>query len=227
MGLEDLSLFRSLQGSVILYPSDAVSCMKLVEKAVKHKGIVYIRITRAKTPVIYNADEEFKIGGSKILKKSDNDVVTLVTAGITLHEALRASEILLKEGVSVRVIDLYSIKPLDVKTLKKAVEDTKAIIVIEDHYAEGGIGEAVCSALCNLNLHHSELVSESNSDDEKVLSDSKGILDSNPCFWDDVKIVSLAVRKMPRSGKPEELLRYEEIDAEAIVKKVREILLSK
>ena len=190
MGLEDIAMFRTLLGSVILYPSDAVSTEKLIEQAVKHKGNVYIRTTRKETPVIYKNNDEFKIGGSKILKSSAKDQITVVGAGVTLHEALMAYEILKKENINVRIIDLYSIKPLDIETLKNAAKETKTIITIEDHFEQGGIGETIAAALFNMNI----------------------------------KIHSLAVRKMPRSGKPQELLEYEEISANAIVKLVKEII---
>lgn len=147
MGLEDIALFRSLLDSVVLYPSDAPSTEKLVAAAAAHHGIVYLRTTRSETPVLYSASEEFVIGGSKTLRASSADQLTIVGAGITLHEALKAYDVLKKQGITVRVIDLYSIKPVDVSVLEKSVRETKGIIVVEDHYAEGGIAEAVRSAL--------------------------------------------------------------------------------
>ena len=190
MGLEDIAMFRALLDSVVLYPSDAVVTEKLVEEAAKFKGIVYIRTTRKDTPVIYSNNEQFPIGGSKVFKISKNDQVTVIGAGVTVFEALEAYEKLKSEGIFIRIIDLYSIKPLDIDTLKIAVKETKALITVEDHYPAGGIGEAVSAALINL----------------------------------DAKVYSLAVRKMPRSGKPQELLEYEEISADAIIKKVKEII---
>ena len=145
MGLEDIAMMRSILNSIVLYPSDAVSTEKLVKQAAKYKGIVYIRTTRSATPVIYSYDEEFPIGGSKVIRKSEKDLFTVAGAGITLHEALKASEELKSRGIFIRVIDLYSIKPLDVETLKNALSETKAIITVEDHYPAGGIGEAVKS----------------------------------------------------------------------------------
>ena len=136
MGLEDIALFRSINGSTVLYPSDGVSCHKLVIEAAKHPGIVYLRTTRMETPVIYGNNEEFLVGGSKTLKSSGNDKVCLVGAGITVHEALKAHEELQKDGINIRVIDLYSVKPVDCATLERVVEETEAIIVVEDHYAE-------------------------------------------------------------------------------------------
>ncbi len=192
MGLEDIAMFRTLRDSVVLYPCDAISAEKLVEEAAKHHGNVYIRTTRKDTPILYEPGEEFPIGGSKTLRQSENDVVTVVTAGITVFEALAAHEELQREGIAIRVVDLYSIKPLDVATLEKAARGTKAIITVEDHYSEGGLGEAVASAVT-------------------------GMVHVAPVYI-------LAVRKIPKSGKPEELLECEEISRDAIIKKVEEIL---
>jgi transketolase len=150
MGLEDLSMFRSILESVVLYPSDAVSSERLVEIAAEYKGIVYIRTHRGGTPVIYDNRETFSVGGSKVLRKSDKDEATLVGAGVTLHEALSACETLKKEGIAVRVIDLYSVKPLDEKTLREAAQDTRFVVTVEDHYPDGGIGDAVKSVLTGL-----------------------------------------------------------------------------
>ena len=150
MGLEDLSLFRSVRGSTVLYPSDAVSAERLTEKALQTKGIVYIRTSRPETPILYSSDEQFAIGGSKTHSSSETqEVVTIVAAGITLHEALKAQQELAKEHIGVRVIDCYSVKPIDSGALKKASEETRCIIVVEDHYPEGGLGEAVKSAVAN------------------------------------------------------------------------------
>lgn len=190
MGLEDIAMFRTILNSVVLYPSDAVSTERLVEEAIKHKGIVYIRTTRKDTPILYGKDEEFVIGGSKVLRKSNNDLITVIAAGITLHEALHAYDELKNERISIRVIDLYSIKPIDRKNLEEAARETRAIITVEDHFVEGGIGEAVRSALAEL----------------------------------AVPVHTLAVRKMPKSGKPAELLDYEEISRGAIIGKVKELI---
>ncbi|MCM2375021.1 transketolase [Aporhodopirellula aestuarii] len=147
MGLEDIAMFRTIPDGVVLYPSDAVSTESLVEAMADHKGIAYLRTTRGKTPVIYQNDETFRIGGSKVLRSSDADEVTLVAAGITLHEALTAHEQLREQGIMSRVIDLYSIKPLDHATIRRAAEQTTVIFTIEDHYPEGGMGEAVLTSL--------------------------------------------------------------------------------
>lgn len=147
MGLEDIAMMRSILNSVVLYPSDAVSTEKLVREAAKHHGIVYIRTTRNATPVIYSYEEEFPIGGSKTVKASEKDLFTVVGAGITLHEALKAYQLLREMDIYIRVIDLYSVKPFDVETLKGALSETKALVTVEDHYQAGGIGEAVSAEL--------------------------------------------------------------------------------
>jgi transketolase len=191
MGLEDISIFRVLFGSVVLYPADHVATEKLTRAMAKHEGVCYMRTTRMESSPLYTRDEEFTIGGSKVLKQSSGDSATIIGAGVTLYEALKAYELLKSEGVIARVIDLYSIKPLDVKTLVRACKETKALIVVEDHFPEGGMAEAVRSAL----------------------------------IYETTPIHSLAVTKMPRSGSPAELLAFEEIDATAIVKKIKEILI--
>ncbi len=145
MALEDLASLRAVHGSTVLYPSDATSTAALVELMADTAGIVYMRTTRGATPVIYDAAEEFQIGGSKTVLEGDD--VTIVGAGITLHEALAAATRLASEGISARVIDLYSVKPIDSETLVKAAEETGAIVTVEDHWPQGGIGEAVLAAL--------------------------------------------------------------------------------
>jgi len=150
MGLEDIAMFRTILDGVVLYPSDAVSTERLIEEAAKHLGIVYIRTTRQATPIVYGPEDRFVIGGSKVLRKSGEDAVTVVAAGITLHEALAAYDVLQAEGISIRVIDLYSIKPIDEKTLQEAAGTTRFIVTVEDHYGEGGMGEAVRSSLASI-----------------------------------------------------------------------------
>jgi transketolase len=147
MALEDLAMMRAISGSTVLYPSDGVSGERVVETAARTPGIVYIRTTRPKTKVIYPNDEAFPVGGSKTLRASSRDSVTLVAAGITVPEALAAHERLAKEGIAVRVIDLYSVKPVDAATLEKAAAETRGIVSIEDHSVCGGIGEAVAAAV--------------------------------------------------------------------------------
>lgn len=195
MALEDLSMARSLLESTVLYPSDAVSGLKLTEQMLDHKGISYIRTTREKTPVIYSNEEKFEIGGSKIHGSGTGTKALIISAGITVHEALQAQKQLAEEGIETIVLDCYSIKPIDKTSINRLAGEIKNIIVVEDHYPYGGLGEAVTSAL-----------------GAEALRQCKNF-------------VHLAVHKIPRSGTPEELLRYEEIDAEAIKKAVSSLLL--
>jgi len=155
MALEDLGMIRSIPHSVVLYPSDGVSTYKLVEAMANyHDGISYLRATRADTETLYDRNETFQIGGSKVLKHSDNDQVVVVAAGITLHEALSAYELLKKDNINISVIDLYSIKPLDIKTLLSTARKSKnRILTVEDHYLPGGIGETISSAVVNEGIH--------------------------------------------------------------------------
>ncbi|MDA8098544.1 MAG: transketolase [Nitrospiraceae bacterium] len=190
MGLEDLAMFRAMIDSVVLYPSDAVSAERMVELMAEHRGVHYLRTTRMDTPILYRNDEKFWIGGSKVLRSKSADIAAVVTAGITVHEALKAYEVLKQEDMYIRVIDLYSIKPVDVKTLMEAAEDIGVLITVEDHFPEGGLGNAVRTALANR----------------------------------PVPVYSLAVNKLPRSGKPGELIGYEDVSAEAIVRTVKGIL---
>lgn len=148
MGLEDIAMFRALSDSTVLYPADAVSAERLTECAIHTHGIVYLRTTRGKTPVLYDNDEHFVVGGSKVLRRSDEDVATLVGAGITVYEALAAYDTLAEHGIKVRVIDAYSLKPLDKATLIEAARATGLVITVEDHWPEGGLGEAVASVVC-------------------------------------------------------------------------------
>jgi transketolase len=193
MALEDLAAFRAVHGSTVLYPSDGNQTAKLVAAMADRDGIVFMRTTRAATPTIYGPDEKFKIGGSRVVRSSDEDDVAIVGAGITLHEALKAAEQLQQDGVSARVIDLYSVKPADAETLRAAAEATGGrLVTVEDHWPEGGLGDAVLD----------------------VFADS----DERP------RIVKLAVREMPGSGKPEELLAAAGIDAEHIAEAARRLV---
>ena len=195
MGLEDLAAFRAVHGSTVLYPSDANQTAKLVQAMVDLDGIVFLRTTRSETPVIYEAGEDFPVGGARAVRSSEDDEVTLIGAGITLREALKAADALAEEGINARVIDLYSVKPVDVETLRAAAEATGGrFVVAEDHWPEGGLGEAVLSAF----------------------ADS----DEGP------KVIHLAVREMPGSGKPEELLAAAGIDAEHIAAAARRLVTS-
>lgn len=191
MGLEDIATMRCLPNSIVLYPCDAVSTHALVEQMARYdKGISYLRTTRMETPVLYSTDEQFPIGGCKVLKKSEKDVVCVIGAGVTLFEALKAYEILSQENIFISVLDLYSIKPLDSsQVISVAKSSQNKIITVEDHYPEGGIGEAVRSAVGN----------------------------------HGISVHSLAVNHLPRSGKPGQLLAFEEINAEAIVALVKNI----
>jgi transketolase len=150
MGLEDLAMFRTLGGSVVLYPADAVATERLVEEMVKHRGLMYMRTTREATPILYGPEDQFQLGGCKVLRHSPQDRAAVVSAGITLFEALAAYEILKKMGIMIRVIDLYSIKPIAAATLADAANRTGVVITVEDHYPEGGLGEAVKSALATV-----------------------------------------------------------------------------
>src|SRR5438105_2494184 len=149
MALEDLAMMRAVGGSTVLYPCDANQTAKLVAEMADQRGIVYMRTTRAATPVVYGPDEAFPIGGSKVLRSSGSDAVTIVAAGITIPEALAAADELGKDGIAVRVIDAYSVKPIDVATLQAAASETGGIVVAEDHWAEGGLGSAVLEGLAS------------------------------------------------------------------------------
>jgi transketolase len=192
MALEDLAMMRAVHGSTVLYPSDANQTAKLVAAMADRDGIVFMRSTRAATPVIYGADEEFPIGGARVVREGDD--ITIVGAGITLHEALKAAEQLAGEGIEARVIDLYSVKPADGETLRAAAEATGGrVLTVEDHWPEGGIGDAVLEALS-----------------------AGGELPA--------RVVRLAVREMPGSGKPAELLAAAGIDAEHIAEAARSLV---
>jgi len=147
MAIEDLALFRALAGSTVLYPADGASAVALTERMATLDGISYLRSTREATPVLYGADDDFPVGGSKTLASSDQDDVTLVGAGVTLHECLAARETLAADGITARVIDCYSVKPIDAATLRTALDDTGLLLVVEDHRIEGGLGDAVLDAL--------------------------------------------------------------------------------
>jgi transketolase len=194
MALEDLAMMRAVCGSTVLYPCDPNQTAHLVQQMADLPGISFLRTTREKTPVIYPPGEKFPVGGSKVVKQSGQDRATVIGAGITLHEALKAHERLQKEGIAVRVIDAYSVKPIDRATLERAATETGGrLVVAEDHWAEGGLGDAVL-----------EVFSEAGSRAPRV--------------------VLLAVRKMPGSGTPAELLSAAGIDAEHIVRAVKSLV---
>lgn len=178
MALEDLAIFRAIPGSAVLYPCDGVSTERLVVEAARHSGIAYIRTSRPKTPVIYPNEEQFPVGGVKVLRWSDNDRICLAGAGVTVHESLKAYEILKAEGINVRVVDLYSVKPLATEELaKNALAAGSKILVAEDHYQEGGIGEAVAAALSGkgIAVHSAAVTSIPGSDSAAVLLEFHGL----------------------------------------------------
>ncbi len=190
MALEDLAMMRAVPNCAVLYPSDAVCAERLLEAMAYHPGPCYMRTSRPKTPILYAADHAFRVGGSEVLRSSGKDTVTLVGAGVTLFEALEAYDTLASQGVSARVVDLYSLQPIDEATLRQAARETKLIVTVEDHYPAGGIGEAVESAVAN----------------------------------EGARVHRLAVRDIPRSGKPDELLDKFGISARHIVEAVQALL---
>jgi transketolase len=190
MGLEDLAAFRAVHSSTVLYPSDGNQTAHLVELMADLPGISYLRTHRGSLPVIYGPDEEFRVGGSRVLR--DGGDVTVVAAGVTLHEALQAADRLAGDGIHARVIDLYSVKPLDLDTLTEAAAETGAIVTVEDHWAEGGLGDAVGAALAETG--------------------------------EPFRMRKLAVRSMPGSGSPAELVHEAGIDADAIASAARELV---
>ncbi len=149
MALEDIAAFRAVFDSVVLYPCDPNQTVQLVDAMREHRGFSYIRTTRGATPALYGPDETFEIGASRTLRSSDEDVVTLIGAGITLHECLAAADELAGRGIAARVIDLYSVKPIDADALLGAATDTQLLVTAEDHWAEGGIGETVAAVLAD------------------------------------------------------------------------------
>jgi transketolase len=190
MALEDLAMCRSQPNLTVFYPCDGVSTERLVALAAQCDGPVYIRTTRPKTPVIYSVDETFTVGGLKVLRESASDAVTVVAAGITVFEALKAYDTLKTEGIFIRVIDLYSVAPVDRNALAAAAGATGGeVITVEDHYAAGGVGDAVAEAVGGTGT----------------------------------RVHRLAVREIPFSGKPEELLDRFGISARQIAAAVRAV----
>jgi transketolase len=186
MGLEDLAMMRTVHGSTVLYPSDATSTAALISAMACNPGISYIRTTRGAYPVLYGSEDAFEIGGSKVLRASQVDDVTLVGAGVTVHECLRAAELLGSEGIQARVVDCYSVKPIDLAALSEAVAATSGrIVVVEDHHPEGGLGSAVAECLL-----------------------SSGRV--------SIQMRHLAVRGMPGSGTGAELIAWAAISADHI-----------
>jgi transketolase len=190
MGLEDLALFRALPASTVFYPGDAVSAERLTELAARTEGIVYLRASRPKLPLLYPNDEPFEVGGSKVVRAGGHDDCTVVAAGVTLHEALAAHAMLLDEGIALRVIDAYSVKPLDRATLLRAGRETGAVVVVEDHWPEGGLGEAVAASLAGaVPLRLLAVVGEPHSGTPEELLRRHGI---------DRGAIAAAVREMVR-----------------------------
>jgi transketolase len=195
MALEDIAALRTVHGSTVLYPSDATSCAALVAEAADRGGVVYLRTTRGAYPVLYPAGEAFPIGGCKVHQRSDRPDVTIVAAGVTLHMALAAADLLGADGIGAQVIDAYSVKPLDIATIRECVERSAGrLIVAEDHHPEGGLGSAVLEALAE-------------GDDLAGLS-----------------MAHLAVRTMPGSATPQEQLLEAELDAAAIVAAAHDLI---
>src|SRR5215210_2926021 len=195
MALEDMAMMRAVHGSTVLHPCDANQTARLVAQMADREGISFLRTLRPSTPVIYGPDEEFPIGGSKVVRSSEDDQVTVVAAGVTVHNAIEACEKLQEEGIAVRLIDAYSIKPIDAGTLHEAVRATGGrLVVAEDHWPEGGLGEATLSALAE-----------------------DGDMDA-------LKFEHLAVSGMPTSGSPAELMDVAGISAEHIAGAVRKLL---
>ena len=193
MALEDLAMMRAVHGSTVLYPSDATSTASLVREMAERTGIVYLRTTRGAYPVLYGPDEAFPIGGAKVVRSSSHDQVTLVGAGVTLHNCLAAADQLGRDGIAARVVDLYSVKPIDTETLVTAATATgDRLVVVEDHYPAGGIGSAVLEALNDA---------------------------GHPA-----RIVHLAVRGLPGSGTPAELMDAAGISTGHVVQAAREVL---
>ena len=200
MALEDLAMMRAVHGSTVLYPSDPHQTAQLVAAMADQPGISFLRSTREKLPVLYSSDERFTIGGSKVVRQSDADRVTVVAAGITLHEALKACDQLQGEGIAVRVIDAYSVKPIDSRTLHEAVRATEGrLVVVEDHWPEGGLGAAVLETF----------TVKANP------GDSGGV--------PNLRMIHLAVQGMPGSGTPQELLDAAGISARHIADAVRKL----
>ncbi|MBW3574607.1 MAG: transketolase [Actinobacteria bacterium] len=193
MGLEDLASLRAVYGSTILYPCDGNQTAALVARMADLEGISYLRTTRGSTEVIYGPDETFEVGGSKVVRESDADQALIVSAGITLHEALEAAESLAADGIAVRVVDAYSVKPIDAEGLRAAARASgNRVITVEDHWPEGGLGDAVLEVFADTDVH--------------------------------TRVTKLAVREMPGSGKPDELMAAAGIDAEHIAAAVRKLV---
>jgi len=192
MALEDIAMFRAVHGSTVLVASDANQTARLTRAMLDRPGVVYLRTLRMATPVVYGPDENFPIGGARVLRSSDDDDIALLAAGVTVHEALAAADDLAHTGIRARVVDLYSVKPLDTETVTAAARATGRVVVVEDHWAQGGVGGAVLETLADADI--------------------------------DARVRRLAVRAMPTSGQPGELLRWAGIDRGEIARSARALI---
>jgi transketolase len=194
MALEDLAAMRAVHGSTVLYPADGHATVSLVEAMADRSGISYMRTTREKTPLLYSSEEAFPVGGSKVLRSGDKDQASIVGAGVTVYEALEAADRLAEDGIGIRVIDAYSVKPIDSSTLRRALAETGLMVVVEDHWSEGGLGDAVLDAVAS---------------DEQVLGG---------------RVIKIAVTEMPGSGTATELRERAGISASHIVAAINRVL---
>jgi transketolase len=195
MGLEDIAMMRTVFGSTVVCPADAASAWKLTESVMQQKGVSYIRTVREPTDILYGPEEEFPVGGSKVHEANvehPKKRVVVAAIGITVHEALKAQKVLAKKRIQATVMDCYSVKPFDEKTLLGLLQNADQLVIVEDHYPQGGLGETIFPLLIRARHFLAKLISH------------------------------LAVRKLARSGTPEELLAYEQINADAIVRIVAE-----
>jgi transketolase len=194
MALEDLAMMRAVHGSTVLYPCDANQTAALVEQMVDLAGVSYIRTTREKTPILYGPGESFPVGAARLVKRGNHDRAAVIAAGVTVHEAVKAYDKLRAEGIEIRILDAYTIKPIDKATLAETAKAVNGkLVTVEDHWPEGGLGDAVLEALAAQPMN-------------------------------DLRVVKLAVRDMPGSGTPAELMHAAGIDADAIVEAVKSLL---
>ena len=194
MALEDLALMRTVHGSTVLYPCDANQTAALVEQMVDLPGISYIRTTREKTPILYGPGESFPVGAARVVKRGERDRAAVIAAGVTVHEAVKAYDKLRAEGIEIRIIDAYTVKPIDRATLEETAKAVSGkLVTVEDHWPEGGLGDAVLEALAALPLS-------------------------------GLRVVKLAVKDIPGSGTPDELMHTAGIDADGIIQAVKSLL---
>jgi len=190
MGLEDIAIFRPIPGCAVLYPCDAYAAEGCLESMARFKGMAYLRTTRPATSIIYSKNEKFPLGGSKVLKKDKKDKAVVIAAGITVHEALKAYQELKAEGIMIRIIDAYSVEPLDKENISQEAKEVGGkVVVVEDHFQHGGLGETVALALAG-----------------------------------KAEIIHLAVKELPRSGTPEQLMGKYGINARHIKEAVKSLM---